>query len=313
MKCTKCGKPGVHKLPNMILCKDHFITYFEQKVTKTIRKYRLFSEGKKVCVATSGGKDSLAVLYMTRQYCQKYNIPFFALAIDEGIKDYRDHTLEDLKEFCNNYDISLKIVSFDKVFGKPLDEIVEAAKTQYNKKPCTVCGILRRTLLNLASKKYGAEILVTGHNLDDESQAYMMNLFLGNMGHNASLGPISGLQKTDHFVPRVKPLYFMSEKETRIFAFLKGFKVSFSECPNISYSFRAEVRNHLNSMEDIRDGIKNGIVNSFLEILPELKKKYKQERSYGICERCNNPSSGKVCNTCQLIKELNLTWNLEQL
>ena len=78
------------------------MAYFEKKVHKTIQKYNLIRQEDTVCVATSGGKDSLAVLYTTMLYCKKYNVPFFALAIDEGIADYRDHTLEDLKLSVKN-------------------------------------------------------------------------------------------------------------------------------------------------------------------------------------------------------------------
>ena len=58
------------------------------------------------------------------------------------------------------------------------------------------------------------------------------------------------LNDNDKFVPRVKPLYFMLEKETRLYAFLKGFKIEFSECPNINLSFRASIRDELNAIDN---------------------------------------------------------------
>ncbi len=311
MNCSKCTNPAVYKLPNMYLCKEHFIDYFEKKVYRTIKKYNLISKDDVICIATSGGKDSLAVLYCTANFCQSYGVKFFAFAIDEGIKDYRNHTLEDLKYFCKKYEIELKIASFKETFGKTLDEITELAMTKYNKKPCTVCGIFRRKLLNDYSKKFGATKLVTGHNLDDESQAFTMNLLLGNMSHNASLGPITGLNSNERFVPRIKPLYFVIEKETRLFALLKDFKVNFSECPNIQHSFRAVVRDSLNKLENERAGAKNGIVNSFLEILPNLKEKYKSEKEFNYCDKCGDPSSSNICNSCKLIEELDLKWSLD--
>src|SRR3989344_9563923 len=100
MQCSKCSEPGVIKQSSQILCKNHFLAYFEIKVVKTIKKYGLIEKNDKICVAASGGKDSLAALYVTRKFCLEHNITFFALAIDEGIKGYRDHTLDDLKKFC---------------------------------------------------------------------------------------------------------------------------------------------------------------------------------------------------------------------
>jgi len=309
MKCSKCEKKAVYSGQGQNYCKPHFLEYFESKVTKTISKYELIRKGDKVCVATSGGKDSLAVLYMTNLYCKKFDIECFALAIDEGIKGYRDHTLDDLRIFCKKYGVKLNVVSFKEKFGDTLDNIRDKG-LEKNKKPCTVCGIFRRTLLNRTARELGATKLVTGHNLDDEAQSFMMNTLLGNMSHNASLGPITGLSDNDKFVARVKPLYFMLEKETRLFALLKGFKVEFAECPNIDLSFRMIVRDEINTIENKLPGAKNGIINSFLEILPLLKNHYrekKQKRTFNYCKICNDACSGEVCNSCKLEGELELS------
>jgi uncharacterized protein (TIGR00269 family) len=300
MKCTLCSEKAVYDNQGTRMCKKHFLRYFENKVFKTIKKYSLIDREDNVCIATSGGKDSLAVLYCTAKYCRKNNINFFALAIDEGIKGYRDKTLDDLEIFCKEYDVDIKQISFKKRFGATLDQIREKAMIDHGKKPCTVCGIMRRTLLNRGSREFKATKIVTGHNLDDESQTFMMNILQGNMEHNAKMGPITGIKKNKGFVPRIKPLYFISEKETRLFCFLKGFKVDFSECPNITYSFRAQVRDKLNELENIRPGCKNGIVNSFLAILDDLKEKYSQDSEFDECEKCGDPCSGKTCSACQL-------------
>lgn len=308
MKCYKCEKKGVIKTQSQVMCKTHFLSYFEDKVRKTIRKNKLFVRGDKICVATSGGKDSLAVLYNSMLYCKKYGIEFFALAIDEGIANYRDHTLEDLTVFCKKYDIPMKVVSFKEKMGATLDEVTEKAIKEHNKKPCSVCGIFRRTLLNKTARELGATKLATGHNLDDEAQTFLMNLYTGNMRHNAALGPITGLSSNKHFVGRVKPLYNVTEKETRMYAFLKEFQVHFNECPNITLSLRAAVRDKLNEMETTLPQIKYGIVNAFNEILPLLKTHYKSAKKFSYCKQCGEPTSGAgICNTCKLEAELCLT------
>src|SRR3990167_4304728 len=121
MQCNKCGQKAVYQQTNQGLCKDHFLGYFENKVFKTIRQYELFQPGDKVCVAASGGKDSLSVLYLTLKFCKQHHIHFFALAIDEGISGYRDHTLKDLEHFCTMYGIALHTVSFKEKIGATLD------------------------------------------------------------------------------------------------------------------------------------------------------------------------------------------------
>ena len=307
--CSKCDKKAVFERKGQRLCKDHFLNNVESKVFKCINKYKLFSKEDTVCIAASGGKDSLTALYMTMLYCRKHNIKFFALCIDEGIADYRDHSLADLKIFCETYKIPLEVLSFKERYGLTLDEMITKARTEYNKKPCSVCGIFRRSLLNEGAKKFGATKLVTGHNLDDEVQSVLMNQFLGNAQHNASLGPITGLSNNKGFVSRVKPLYFVSEQETRLFCFLKKFQVRFHECPNIHLSFRSHVRDKVNEIEQLIPGAKNGVINSFLETLPLLKQHFKtadtkKNNNFQLCVRCGQPASGEVCNACLLEEQL---------
>lgn len=307
--CTKCNNKAIYKNQGQFFCKEHFLNYFETKVFKTIKKYQLFSKNDNICVATSGGKDSLAVLYMTMLYCNKYNIKFFALCIDEGIAEYRKFTVDDLTKFCEKYKIPLHVLSFKDNFGLTLDEMTKKAVKEKNKKPCTVCGILRRKLLNKGARELNATKLVTGHNLDDETQSVLMNQFLGNSQHNASLGPTTGLSINNKFIPRIKPLYLVTEKETRLYCLLRKFEVHFSECPNISLSFRAQVRDKINDIENVLPGAKYGVINSFLEILPLLKQHYKnadnkKNKNFSFCSECGEPCSGEICNACKLEKEL---------
>src|SRR3989338_2126033 len=118
MACKNCKTKPVIKLPNsnVQLCKNDFIKYFEKKVTKTIGKYKLIEKGDYVGVAVSGGKDSTALLHILNKLAKKNNFKIVGIAIDEGIKVYRDQTLKDLKDFCRKEKINLKIYSFKNEF-----------------------------------------------------------------------------------------------------------------------------------------------------------------------------------------------------
>ena len=124
------------------------------------------------------------------------------------------------------------------------------------------------------------------------------------MRHNASLGPVTGIADNPKFVPRVKPLYFVTEKETRLFAFVKGWDVNFNECPNIKYSFRAVVRDELNEIENKFPNAKIGLVNAFLEILPGLKETYRAKKQFTYCKECGDACSDGTCNACKMEKLL---------
>ncbi len=286
------------------LCQHHFLNYFEAKVMKTINKYQMLRRDDKICVAASGGKDSLTVLYLTKKYCEKNNIPttnIKAIAIDEGIAGYRERTLVDLQKFCNEQDISLEIVSFKEELGKTLDKAYPIINQGTQKKPCNFCGVWRRYLLNKYAAKNGATKVVTGHNLDDEAQVIVMNIFKANTKLAGRMGPLSGIEETEYFIPRVKPLYFCAEKEARLYALLKGFQVQFAECPYAKEGFRHHVQEMLNEFEQKYRGTKQGIINSFLALLPQIKEQEKGRiKEIKKCLRCHEAANQEVCNACQM-------------
>ncbi len=303
MTCKKCSIKPVIILPNsnIKLCSSCFAKYFEKKVYKTVRQYNLIEKKDKIAVALSGGKDSLSLLYVLNKLAtQQKDLALTAILIDEGIKGYREFTIKDAKTFCKKYNISLKVYSYKKEFGYSLDQLVKKINLNY----CTICGVLRRYLLNKYARKLKVKKLATAHNLDDEAQAVLMNIFRNNVEISARLGPITGVVKDKRFIPRIKPFYFLTEKETATYAYLKKFNSKFVECPYITGSLRDNVRNLLNDFEERYPGTKHAVINSFLEILPLLKKHYATFKQIKECRYCNEPCSQEICKTCQLLDKI---------
>ena len=299
MNC--CNSKPIIALPaGEKLCKNHFIDYFEGKVFKTIRQFDLIGKEENLGVALSGGKDSSTLLYILNKLSkQNPKIKLNAIAIDEGIAGYRDKTLEKAKEFCGKNNINLNIFSYKEEFGLTLDEMLKIL----NVKPCTICGIFRRYLLNKKSKELKLTKLATGHNLDDECQSILMNQMRNDIAASARLGPKTGVIQNEKFVQRIKPLYLCTEKEVTTYAFINGLLDDFAECPNAVHSFRANVRDILNSMEQKFPGTKYSIVNSFLQILPLLKQQFMYE-AIKVCIKCNEPSANDACNACVYLEKL---------
>lgn len=304
MACRKCSEKPVICLTNSSakLCRSCFIKYFEKKVKKTVAEYKLIEKNDHIVIAASGGKDSTALIYLIKKILKgRQDIKLTTIAIDEGIHNYRDKNLEFLKNFCKENKISLNIYSYKDEFGKSLDEILKT----YKGIPCSICGVLRRYLLNKKSKELKATKLATGHNLDDEAQSIVMNYFKDNVKISARLGPITGILKDKRFIPRIKPFYFLTEKEVAAYAFLKNFMHEFNECPHSSEAYRGSIRDMLNEFEAEYPGTKHSVINSFLQILPQLKDKFKKE-DYEIksCSVCEEPCSKEICKTCQYVKEV---------
>ena len=294
-KCSRgnCNETAVINITSAY-CKSHFIRHFEAKVSATIKKYGLIGKEDKIIVACSGGKDSTTVLYLLNKWFGNV----MALAIDEGIPGYRNITLDDLKAFCSRNNIPLKTISYKEAFGFSLHDALKKVDVL----PCNICGTLRRYLLNSAAR--GFTRIATGHNLDDEAQSIIMNLFKNNLELAARLGPLTGIIRDAKFVPRIKPLYFCLEKEVAAYAFLQNFGIRFNECPHSRISFRAGVRDFLNELEQKHPGSKQNIVNNFVKLLPKLKAKYSTSAKVRHCGSCGEPSSNDLCKACIYINSL---------
>lgn len=302
MTCNRCKTKPVIQLPNnnISLCKSCFIKYFERKVRRTIRQYDMIKKGETIAVGLSGGKDSLTTLHVLNDIVSKQRVTkLIAISIDEGIKGYRDKSLETAKKYCSENKIKFHIASFKEEFGYTLDNALKRVGVI----PCTICGVFRRYLINKKARELKADKLATGHNLDDEAQSVIMNMFRNTPETSARLGPVTGIKRYRGFIRRIKPLYFLTEKETMTYAFIKNLTENFSECPYSKESFRNEVRGFLNKFDSKYPASKYSVINSFLEVLPELRKKYKG-RKIKYCKYCKEPASNEVCQRCEYVKKL---------
>jgi len=303
MVCKLCSKKPVITISGIDFCRDCFIDYFERKVKRTIRQYKLIDKKDKILVAASGGKDSTVVLHILNQILKQRRQKITAFIIDLGIGDYSKKNLSNLKKFCKKEKIELLEFSMRNEFGYSLCYIKSVLASKGVKlKSCTICGVLRRYMMNKLARQKKFTKLVTGHNLADEAQTILMNQFKGNIWLNAKLGPLGGAVKSKSFVPRIKPLYFCSEKEIELYSRLKKFPVQYCRCPCSVDAYRAKMRSMLKEFEEKYPGTLNGIVNSFLNILPYLRQK--QKGKIRLCERCGEPTMSKVCKACEIIGKL---------
>ena len=264
----------------------------EKKVAETIRKYGLIIEDDKVVVALSGGKDSTSVIYILKK--MGYDVQ--GLLIDLHLGEWSKVHNEKMTAFCAEIDVPLTIVDLKKELGQGICFIKAVLKKQKNLTGCTVCGIIKRWILNKWAKKLGADKLVTGHNLDDEAQNVLMNFLKGNVLLGVNSSPATGGKSVKGFAQRVKPLFFVPESEIMKYAKSKKFDILYDKCPCAFGTYRVETREW---MGHVNDKEKLAIVENFQELVPKLRTENKMEMN--ICKSCGEPSRGEVCNYCKIV------------
>lgn len=285
------------------LCKICFLEVFEDEIHHTIIKSHLFSHGETVAIGASGGKDStvLASVLKTLNQRHQYGLDLVLLSIDEGIKGYRDDSLETVKRNATQYGMPLKIVGYDELYGWTMDQVVSQVGRKGN---CTYCGVFRRQALDRGAAMLGIKHLVTGHNADDFAETVMMNLLRGDLPRLARATSIL-TSSTASEIKRSKPLKYAYEKEIVLYAYHKKLDYFSTECIYSPEAFRGSARTLIKDLEKIRpssilDIVKSGEDMAKLvpsEVNASLPAKHTtstngEEEPAGGCGRTHGRSSG---------------------
>lgn len=252
------------------LCKPCFITLFETEIHNTIISNSLFSPGEQIAIGASGGKDStvLASVLKTLNERYDYQLNLLLLSIDEGIKGYRDDSLETVKRNAIQYDLPLVVVGYDELYGWTMDQVVEQIGKKGN---CTYCGVFRRQALDRGAGRLGIKHVVTGHNADDIAETVMMNLLRGDLPRIARATSIVTASAVSD-IKRSKPLKYAYEKEIVLYAYHKGLDYFSTECIYSPEAFRGSARTLIKNLERVRPSAILDIVRSgedMAKLVPE--------------------------------------------
>ena len=297
------------------LCGSHLRASVEKRVRRRIRRDGLVPESASPqdpetwVVGLSGGKDSVVLTHVLHEtFAEDPRIEVVALTIHEGIEGYRDESLAASEALAAELGIRHEVVSYAEEFGVEMDDVVE--KDPENMAACAYCGVFRRDLLERYAEELSATKLLTGHNLDDEAQTALMNLFEGDVAQmakhfDASLGAFADRGEAE-FVPRAKPLRDIPEKEVALYARLADLPVHMATCPHSSEAYRGEIQRLLYDLEDAHPGTRHSIMSGYEELAELAAARYKRDDGPALaeCERCGSMTTRDVCRKCSLLESI---------
>ncbi|OMJ82154.1 hypothetical protein SteCoe_17230 [Stentor coeruleus] len=298
--CEICqqAKPAVKRpKTGQAICKPCFYNCIEEEVHYTIQSTNLFHRGETLAIGASGGKDSTVLIHLLHLLNQKYDygLNLHLLAVDEGIKGYRDDSLEAVKRNQIKYSLPLTIVSYEELYGWSMDKIVAKIGLTNN---CTYCGVFRRQALDKGAKMIGAEKIVTGHNADDIAETVLMNFLRGD---HFRLGKCTEIITGEEGnMPRYKPLKYLYEKEIVLYAHFLKLDYFSTECVYSPNAYRGFAREFLKELEKVCPRAVLDIIHSgeMLDVSANPPDKL-------TCQRCGGVSSNKLCKACLLLDKLN--------
>lgn len=236
----------------------------------------------------------MASVLKTLNERHNYGLDLILLSVDEGIKGYRDDSLETVKRNAVQYDMPLKIVGYDELYGWTMDQVVETIGKKGN---CTYCGVFRRQALDRGAKMLEIQHVVTGHNADDVAETVLMNLLRGDLPRlSRSTSIVTGNSSSD--VKRSKPLKYAYEKEIVLYAHHKKLDYFSTECIYSPEAFRGTARSLIKSLEKVRPSAILDIVRSgedMAQLTPDKGKgscACDEGEAVGGCGSANGRSSG---------------------
>jgi uncharacterized protein (TIGR00269 family) len=271
-------------------------------------KYLPLSTNDLVCVALSGGKDSMALLYnLYLRYNHTKSPKLMAITVDEGISNTFSHNLERIDSFFKKIELDIPLIqtSYKDVFGVPLDKIVQKIqKDDIKLNACTVCASIRRRIINELARKNGANLIAIGHNLDDIAQSIIMNILRNDIVKIENTTPFSSFKENIFpFLPRIKPLFLFTEEE--VLKYCTAVPLPFySKTCQYSLEFpilRKKVQKFLNDLDKRSHEYKYNLIKLHLSLNQKLTESATNSPSKNICPICSYPTgtNRKICTYCE--------------
>jgi uncharacterized protein (TIGR00269 family) len=297
MKCRVCRQRAVIEIRrhNAAFCRDHFYEHIRRQVEKAIHDHRMFEADERLLLGVSGGKDSLALWDILTDLGYQVDGVYLELGIG-GEGGYSDASKDLAGQFAKNRHLHLEVVDLAVDFGFTIPDAARATR----RVPCSVCGLSKRYILNKAAADRGYDVLVMGHNLDDEAATLMGNVLnwdVEYLGRQAAVLPATA----QGLVKKVKPLLRVAERETAAYCVLKGIDYEVDECPMVAGNTGIRIKEWLNVLEESRPGLKSQFLFGYIDRASEMFSRTQSEAvALHACAECGQATTGASCAFCRL-------------
>lgn len=294
-KCRVCRQPAIIDLPrhNAHFCADHLMQLCRRQVERAISDHAMFDHDDRILVAVSGGKDSLAVWDLLLELGYRAD----GLYVGLGIGEYSDISGEYARAFADEHRQVLHTIDLRDEYGYD----IPTASRATGRVPCSACGLSKRHLFDRAALDGGYDVVVTGHNLDDEAAVLFGNALRWDIDYLARQLPV--LPAAHGFPRKAKPLVRLTERETAAWCVVRGIDYLLDECPMAHGNRHLAYKDALNAIEQRSPGSKASFYHGFLDRMAPLLAGHSVAASEALnrCTNCGGSTTGDdTCAFCRL-------------
>lgn len=238
-------------------------------VRQAIDSYDMISEGDKIAVGMSGGKDSLALLYVLSHMQKFYPKHYELIAITVDL-DFDNIDFQGIADFCQSLGVPYHIAKTE------ISKIVFDIRQESN--PCALCAKMRKGALNDLAKELACNKIAYGHHKDDLIESMMMSFIFEGRMHTFS--PVTYLDRTELTV--IRPFLYLYEGQVKGFVKRYELPVVKSPCPVDGSTKREYVKQLVNQINYEHKGAKSHIYRAIMDGIvnvecPPVTEKGKEE------------------------------------
>ena len=153
-------------------------------------------KSNKIAVATSGGADSMCLLYLTQLWCNDHNLELTALIVDHKLRTESTAEAQEVANIIQDRSIKAKVLTWE---GKKPEANIHhhARKARYK-------------LLTDYCKREGIEKLLVAHNLQDQAETVLLRIYRGS-----GIDGIAGINRYIKFngIEVIRPLLEVNRQQ----------------------------------------------------------------------------------------------------
>ena len=246
-----------------------------------VKDYELISQGDKIAVCISGGKDSMLLAKLMQELSRHGDYPFDMefIVMDPGYAPKNRQKIIDNAEILG---IPIKIFETD-IFNSVF---------HIEKNPCYLCARMRRGHLYKYAQSLGCNKIALGHHFDDVVETILMGMLYG-----AQIQTMMPRIKSKNFdgMELIRPMYYIREKD--IISWRNYNKLEFLQCAcrfteqnaqldGTGTSKRQEVKNLIKEMKKVNPQVDINIFRSVERVnLNTIIGYYDEDEEHNFLEK----------------------------